>query len=88
MNRSARSAVCFAPRRQPPRSCLGAGASLAEEGVNTGYFDNVAILGYDPVAYFTDGRAVKVRPRSASPGSAPPGISPAPRIATPSYPSR
>jgi YHS domain-containing protein len=27
--------------------------------VNTGYFGNVAIKGYDPVAYFTEGRAVK-----------------------------
>lgn len=27
------------------------------EAVNTGYFGNVAIKGYDPVAYFTDGRA-------------------------------
>jgi YHS domain-containing protein len=27
--------------------------------VNTGYFGNVAIKGYDPVAYFTEERAVK-----------------------------
>lgn len=27
--------------------------------VNTGYFGNVAIKGYDPVAYFTEKRAVK-----------------------------
>jgi YHS domain-containing protein len=27
--------------------------------VNTGYFGGVAIEGYDPVAYFTDGRATK-----------------------------
>ena len=27
--------------------------------VNTGYFGNVAIEGYDTVAYFTDGKAVK-----------------------------
>ncbi len=27
--------------------------------VNTGYFGNVAIKGYDPVAYFTEDRAVK-----------------------------
>lgn len=27
--------------------------------VNTGYFGNVAIKGYDPVAYFTEHRAVK-----------------------------
>lgn len=35
-------------------------ASLAATtGVNTGYFGNVAIKGYDPVAYFTEGKAVK-----------------------------
>ena len=33
-----------------------AGAGTA---VNTGYFGGVAIEGYDPVAYFTDGRATK-----------------------------
>lgn len=27
--------------------------------INTGYFGNVAIEGYDPVAYFTEGKAVK-----------------------------
>jgi YHS domain-containing protein len=32
---------------------------LADESVNTGYFGGVAIMGYDPVAYFTDNRAVK-----------------------------
>ena len=31
----------------------------AEEFVNTGYFGNVAIKGYDPVAYFTQNDAVK-----------------------------
>jgi YHS domain-containing protein len=40
-------------------SILGASAGSAGSPVNTGYFGNVAILGYDPVAYFTDGRAVK-----------------------------
>jgi hypothetical protein len=41
-----------------------AGAAAAEERspVNTGYFGNVAILGYDPVAYFTDGRAIQGKP--------------------------
>lgn len=43
---------------------LAAFASLAqtaagEEFVNTGYFGNVAIKGYDPVAYFVDGKAVE-----------------------------
>jgi len=33
-----------------------AGAGTA---VNTGYFGDVAIEGYDPVAYFTDGRATQ-----------------------------
>ncbi len=33
---------------------------LAKAGeVNTGYFGNVAIKGYDPVAYFTEQRAMK-----------------------------
>ena len=32
---------------------------LAEEFVNTGYFGDVAIKGYDPVAYFTENRAVE-----------------------------
>ena len=45
-----------------PLLCLGAGAAVAEEGINTGYFGNVAILGYDPVAYFTEGKAVKGSP--------------------------
>jgi hypothetical protein len=32
----------------------------AEAGeVNTGYFGDVAIKGYDPVAYFTDGKAMR-----------------------------
>lgn len=33
-------------------------APLAAQDVNTGYFGNVAIRGYDPVAYFTMARAV------------------------------
>jgi len=33
--------------------------ALADESINTGYFGGVAIMGYDPVAYFTDHRAVK-----------------------------
>jgi hypothetical protein len=37
----------------------GAGAAFAGSPVDTGYFGTVAIKGYDPVAYFTDGRAVK-----------------------------
>ena len=44
---------------------VGAGTAYAagdiEEGyeINTGYFDKVAIRGYDPVAYFTMSKAVK-----------------------------
>lgn len=33
--------------------------SLADSRINTGYFGNVAIQGYDPVAYFTESEAVK-----------------------------
>jgi hypothetical protein len=36
----------------PPR-----GPAFAQDLVNTGYFGDVAIKGYDPVAYFTDNRA-------------------------------
>ena len=42
--------------------CLGIGAAAAADGVNTGYFGNVAIRGYDPVAYFTEGRPTKGSP--------------------------
>src|SRR5918995_185584 len=37
----------------------GAGSAFADDSVNTGYFGGVAIMGYDTVAYFTDGKAVK-----------------------------
>lgn len=40
----------------------GTAAGEERSQVNTGYFGNVAIMGYDPVAYFTDGRAVKGSP--------------------------
>jgi YHS domain-containing protein len=33
--------------------------AVADDSVNTGYFGGVAIMGYDAVAYFTDGKAVK-----------------------------
>lgn len=33
--------------------------AVAEDLVNTGYFGDVAIKGYDPVAYFTQNRAVE-----------------------------
>ena len=37
--------------------------AAADEVVNTGYFGDVAIKGYDPVAYFTESRAVEGSPR-------------------------
>jgi len=33
--------------------------AFADDSVNTGYFGGVAIMGYDPVAYFTEGKPVK-----------------------------
>jgi YHS domain-containing protein len=45
-----------------PLLAVGAGICMADTLVNTGYFGNVAILGYDPVAYFTDGKAMKGSP--------------------------
>lgn len=36
-----------------------AGSAFADDTVNTGYFGGVAIMGYDTVAYFTEGKAVK-----------------------------
>ena len=41
---------------------LGQVAS-AQEVVNTGYFGDIATKGYDPVAYFTENRAVEGSPR-------------------------
>jgi YHS domain-containing protein len=38
------------------------GSAAADGRVNTGYFGGVAIMGYDPVAYFTQSRAVKGSP--------------------------
>ena len=38
---------------------LATGTAVAGSSVNTGYFGGVAIMGYDPVAYFTDGQARK-----------------------------
>lgn len=38
---------------------LGQSAAMADNTVNTGYFGGVAILGYDTVAYFTEGKATK-----------------------------
>ncbi len=47
------AAVCFAALM------LGQSPALAGNTVNTGYFGGVAIMGYDPVAYFTDNRPVQ-----------------------------
>ena len=41
---------------------FGSTPALAESAVNTGYFGDVAIMGYDTVAYFTDGQATKGSP--------------------------
>ncbi|GEC35579.1 hypothetical protein N181_27560 [Sinorhizobium fredii USDA 205] len=38
---------------------VGGTWALADDSVNTGYFGGVAIMGYDTVAYFTEGRATK-----------------------------
>lgn len=40
-------------------SIAAAAAAQAGNAVNTGYFGGVAIMGYDPVAYFTEGRPRK-----------------------------
>lgn len=40
-------------------AAIGGPSAFADDSVNTGYFGGVAIMGYDPVAYFTDGRAMK-----------------------------
>ena len=37
-------------------------AAPADDLVNTGYFGDVAIKGYDPVAYFTENKAVEGSP--------------------------
>ena len=38
---------------------IGSVCHAVASEVNTGYFGNVAIKGYDPVAYFTESRAIK-----------------------------
>jgi YHS domain-containing protein len=38
---------------------LSGSCAFADDSVNTGYFGGVAIMGYDTVAYFTDGKATK-----------------------------
>ncbi|MDP9631734.1 UNVERIFIED_ORG: YHS domain-containing protein [Ensifer adhaerens] len=39
------------------------GPIMAEDLVNTGYFGDVAIKGYDPVAYFTESKALEGSPQ-------------------------
>jgi hypothetical protein len=38
---------------------LASDPARADGAVNTGYFGGIAIMGYDPVAYFTEGRPMK-----------------------------
>jgi YHS domain-containing protein len=40
-------------------AAIGGPSAFADDSVNTGYFGGVAIMGYDTVAYFTEGKAVK-----------------------------
>jgi YHS domain-containing protein len=42
-----------------PVLAIGPAVAVEPSAVNTGYFGNVAIEGYDTVAYFTDGKATK-----------------------------
>lgn len=39
--------------------CLGSNAASAKDAINTTLFGNLAIEGYDTVAYFTENRALK-----------------------------
>ena len=43
-------------------SGVWSGPAEADARVNTGYFGGAAIMGYDPVAYFSEARAVKGSP--------------------------
>lgn len=40
-------------------AAAGGSPAFADDSVNTGYFGGVAIMGYDTVAYFTEGKATK-----------------------------
>ena len=42
-----------------PACLVGGGTADAGSPVNTGYFGGVAIKGYDPVAYFAEGKPMK-----------------------------
>lgn len=39
--------------------CIGSGVANAKDAINSTLFGNIAIEGYDTVAYFTDNRAVE-----------------------------
>lgn len=59
MKRSALLVLCFA-------AALGAPAAPAladQPSVHTGLLSNVGVGGYDPVAYFTQGAAVRGSPQ-------------------------
>ena len=49
----------LAPASLAAAAIVSAAAAASAGEVNTGYFGDVAIKGYDPVAYFTDGKAVR-----------------------------
>lgn len=55
LSRQVASLICAA-------GVFGAAPAMAESAVNTGYFGDVAIMGYDTVAYFAEGQAMKGSP--------------------------
>jgi hypothetical protein len=61
-NRCATFAGLFAAAMATAFLAIGPAAADEREPINTGYFDNVAILGYDTVAYFTEGRPLRGKP--------------------------
>ena len=61
MRMSARKVVSLACGVWLSTATLGAQA-VAGEVVNTGLFGGVAIMGYDTVAYFTEGQPIKGSP--------------------------
>ena len=52
------AAVLFAVLLLPP---LGVAPAAAKDPVSTGFFGSLAVSGYDPVAYFVEGRPVEGR---------------------------
>lgn len=55
----------FTARRMAVATLLVAGSAGAATEINTGYFGDVAIRGYDPVAYFTLQRPARGSPEHA-----------------------